>query len=152
MSDQELIKNCKTENFKSSGPGGQRKNKVATAVRLTHIPSNIIVTATDSRHQQENRLKALRKLRMVLALKIRSTDICAINHLEMSIHNSKYPLWVSSMLDLLNFYGFDIKTAAEKLNISSSKLIRLLSKHPTVWQEVNHLRKQNGLNVLRKPE
>jgi protein subunit release factor A len=53
--------------FKSSGPGGQKKNKTESAVRIKHLPTGIIVTATESRSQHENREKALERLRQRLA-------------------------------------------------------------------------------------
>ena len=43
------------ETYRSSGPGGQRKNKVETAVRLKHLPSGLTVIATEHRSQAENR-------------------------------------------------------------------------------------------------
>jgi len=51
------------ETYKSSGPGGQRKNKTETAVRLTHLPSGITVVATEHRSQAQNRKLALERLR-----------------------------------------------------------------------------------------
>ena len=51
------------ETYRSSGPGGQRKNKTETSVRLTHTPSGITVVATEHRSQVENRKLAFERLR-----------------------------------------------------------------------------------------
>ena len=48
--------------FRASGPGGQHRNKVETAVRMTHPPSGIVVTATEGRSQARNRAVAFRRL------------------------------------------------------------------------------------------
>jgi len=55
------------ETYRSRGPGGQRKNKVETAIRLTHLPSGIKVVATEHRSQSENRKLAFDRLRERLA-------------------------------------------------------------------------------------
>jgi protein subunit release factor B len=58
-----LKKQVTIETYRSRGPGGQRKNKVETAVRLKHLPSGITVIATEHRSQSENRRLALERLR-----------------------------------------------------------------------------------------
>src|SRR4030066_925345 len=63
---QVLKKQVVVETYRSSGPGGQRKNKVETAVRLKHLPSGITVIATEHRSQAENRKLAFERLRQRL--------------------------------------------------------------------------------------
>ena len=61
-----LKKHVIIETYRSSGPGGQRKNKTETAIRLTHLPSGIRVIATEYRSQAQNRNLAFQRLRECL--------------------------------------------------------------------------------------
>lgn len=54
----------RVETFKSSGPGGQHKNKRETAVRIRHLPSGITALATEHRSQARNKALALRRLEL----------------------------------------------------------------------------------------
>jgi len=65
--DPDILKHQVTlETYRSRGPGGQRKNKVETAVRLKHLPSGVTVIATEHRSQTENRKLAFERLRQRL--------------------------------------------------------------------------------------
>jgi ribosome-associated protein len=62
--DPELLKRqVVIETYRSSGPGGQRKNKTETAVRLKHALSGITVIATEHRSQSLNMKLAFERLR-----------------------------------------------------------------------------------------
>ena len=69
--DEQLLAGCDVHIYKASGPGGQHRNKVSSAVRLRHKATDISAVANDSRSQHDNRQRALTRLRMNIALQIR---------------------------------------------------------------------------------
>jgi protein subunit release factor B len=67
----ELAKECAFTPYKSSGPGGQKKNKTESAVRVVHLPTGLTRIATESRSQSANRLHALERIAEALAARRR---------------------------------------------------------------------------------
>ena len=66
-SDDDLLRECEVETFRSSGPGGQHVNKTESAVRLTHLPSGVVVTSRQERSQHRNKALCLQRLRKKVA-------------------------------------------------------------------------------------
>lgn len=66
LDDEALLRACEVSTFVGGGPGGQHRNKTASAVRLVHLPTGVTVTATERRSQAQNRGTALERLRAAL--------------------------------------------------------------------------------------
>ena len=66
-----LLAECDVETYRGSGPGGQHRNRRDSAVRLTHRPTGIVVTATERRSQHQNKSVALERLAEKLAARSR---------------------------------------------------------------------------------
>ncbi len=62
MDTDHLKRHVVIETYRSRGPGGQRKNKTETSVRLKHLPTGITVTATEHRFQSRNLKLAFERL------------------------------------------------------------------------------------------
>jgi len=159
--DKDLLAECQVHFYRASGPGGQKRNKTSSAVRLRHDPTGLTVVATESRSQHENRARALRRLRMAMALQLRQTpgrqapppELTELGGarqwLVLNGRNPRYPLAVAAVLDALADSGGGVSQAAETLGVSTSRLVDFLRGNPKVWTQANRIRTEGGHSPLR---
>jgi protein subunit release factor B len=68
---RKLLEQCEVTTFRASGPGGQHRNRRESAVRLRHIPTGIVVVATERRSQHQNKAVALERLARRIAQRMK---------------------------------------------------------------------------------
>ncbi len=159
LPEDALLAECEFHTFRASGPGGQKRNKTSSAVRLHHRPSGLIVTAVESRSQHENRARALGRLREALAIGFRRPPPASITwpahaaveagRLQISARNPAWPNVLALLLDALAAEGGRVGEAAARLGITSSNLTSLLERCPKALAEANLMRAAAGLRPLR---
>jgi len=152
QSDEQLLADCRVEAFRGPGPGGQKRNKTSSAIRLTHAPTGLSSQASESRSKNRNQQTAITRLRHKIALMVREevnlTKRSAPELLGVSRRSDNYPAAMGEVVDVLTQSGWSISDAASKLDISTGRLVSYLSADPLLWAEVNRQRKTAGLRVL----
>jgi hypothetical protein len=160
-----LSAECVFRATRRSGPGGQNRNKVETAVILTHRPTGISAEAAEQRTQGENRRRALFRLRLKLALEVRTAtgtlvgeayppsalwkNRCRAGRIVINPEHDAFPALLSEALDVLAETGHDAKRAAAELGCSPSQLVKFLKCDPRALALVNDHRRQAGLHLLQ---
>lgn len=154
-----LLRECEVTRTRRTGPGGQHRNKVETAIVLKHLPTGISAEANERRKQGENLSEALFRLRVKLALEVRTEAQSSISPLwrsrcikgKISINpeHPDFPALLAEALNALARNGMESKKAAEQLQCTSSQLIKLLMLEPRALQNVNSQRLKLGLRRLK---
>ena len=161
LSGDVLLAQCEMRRLRRSGPGGQHRNKVETAVQLLHRASGVSAEANERRSQAANRNMALFRLRVNLALAIRGSRALSdypiplwrrrcggSGQIALRADHEDFPTLLSEALDVIALCGDDIKKAASVLGCTASQLVKLLKKEPRAIQQVNRRRCEVGLRVL----
>ena len=148
LEDGTLLSQCRVDTARGRGPGGQKRNKTESAVQITHIESGISAYNDVSRSQHQNKTAALQRLRLEIALKLRSETMTQPGQMP-SLKSDAYPLWAARVLDFLASNGYRISDAAAQLDMSTSQLVKALSKCPPLWQFVNAQRVSLGLKQIK---
>ena len=154
LTDEQFLAECEVETFRGPGPGGQKRNKTSSAVRITHRPTGLQATAGELRSQAQNRAMALRRLRLRVAIEIRQPiDVTTFAppagfSLAVSERNPGYPQVVGVVLDVLAACDWATRPAKDLLGVGSSQLTKFLYNDPAVWAAVQKERTARGLRAL----
>ena len=101
LDDVALSELCRISFGYGSGPGGQKRNKSSTAVRVELPGTGYFATDCTERSQHRNRAIALRKLRLNIALALRTHPASELPRARCALDHPDYPLWVARLLDHL---------------------------------------------------
>lgn len=161
LSDDDLLRECTLERGRVGGPGGQRKNKVETAVALTHTPTGLSAQAGERRTVAENKRVAVRRLRLRLATEhriplprgdVRTTlwrERTGKGRINCSTKHRDYPAMLAEAMDAIHDAGFDLQTAAKRMEVTASQLAKLVKEHPPAMVLINAERAAIGQHPLR---
>jgi hypothetical protein len=157
---EQLLAECEVRRLRRSGPGGQHRNKVETAVNLHHLPTGVCAEASERRSQAQNRSTALFRLRANLALEIRRP--CGPDYapsllwqsrtgggrLKINVSHDDFPALLAEALDVLAICGAEPKPSAAALDCTPSQLLRFLKLDPRALALVNRWRSERRLHNL----
>ncbi len=164
---ERLLAECEITRTRGSGPGGQHRNKVETAVSIRHRPTGLIGQASERRSQELNRHEAISRLRLRLAVEHRSvapgpmaspltpSDLwrsrCDAHSGRVACNprHDDFPAMLAEALDALAARHYAPDRAAAALGCTMSQLLTLLRKHPPAMAALNAARNQGGLPPLR---
>ncbi|MFW6140876.1 MAG: peptide chain release factor-like protein, partial [Acidobacteriota bacterium] len=115
-------KDLRIEAFGASGPGGQNVNRNYTAIRVTHVPSSLVVSCQDEKSQHRNKEKALKILRT------RLMDIAHRKQKEKISKNRKSQVGTGERSEKIRTYNFpQSRVTDHRLNMSMHNLESILN-------------------------
>jgi peptide chain release factor 1 len=128
-------KDIRVDVFRSSGPGGQSVNTTDSAVRITHLPTNLVVTCQDEKSQHKNKAKALKILRARLlerAEEAQRSEIAA---------NRKSMVGTGDRSERIRTYNFpQSRLTDHRINLTLHSLDRVMEGEldPVIDQLITH--------------
>lgn len=156
-----LLRQCDVRRSRTGGPGGQRRNKVETAVSVMHRATGISGSASERRSQEQNRGKAIFRLRLNLAMQWRiertlpwvPTPLwcqrCRGGAVRVNASHEDFPSLLAEALDLVAAMAFAIPETAAALGCTTSQIVKFLRAEPQALAWVNRQRAQRNMPRLR---
>lgn len=159
-----LLAQCRVTSHRRGGPGGQHRNKVSSAVLVLHEPTGISAEANERRDQTQNRRVAIERLRLRLAITLRTErpEDANIDENESDLRRrwSNRPLKINEtntdrcavlalILDDLHLAGGQPSLVSAKWKTSTTSVVQLVAAYPPAFQWVNRWREHHGRSPLR---
>lgn len=162
LADEQLLARCRIGKSRTSGPGGQHRNKVETLVTITHEPTGVTAHAGERRSAADNRRVAIFRLRLRLAVETRC-DVPDGDHrsplwksrcgkggrIACNPTHRDYPAMLAEALDMIAACDLEPAKAASRLGCTTSQLIKLIKNHRPAMESWNAQRAERGLHPLK---
>lgn len=161
LSPDVLQARCQETRTRRSGPGGQHRNKVETAIVLFDPQTEISAEASERRSQADNRRMAIFRLRLNLAIGFRLEGFpddapsegwntrCRNGRISINPSHDDFPSLLAEALDRIVACDWDVSAAAEQLHATTSQIIRLLKHEPRAMALVNRERQSRDLRPYK---
>lgn len=164
LDDAALLKACRVDTLRGSGPGGQHRNKTESGVRLTHVASGVVAQAFEERSQHANKAAALKRLRAAFALELREPpasptedeplpeELRAIlpgAKQKVGPNNARFVLGAAVLLDHLAAQEGRVGDVGAAIGLSTAAVSKLLAADGQVLAAANKIRQQHALKPLR---
>ena len=172
LAQETLLSQTQNRFQRRSGPGGQHRNKTSSGVFLLHEPTGVSAEATERRSQADNRAVAAFRLRVRLAIVVRTASTLGVSPLgeltepsgdaEQSIRdayrgssmkindaNDAKPAVLALLLNDFHVSGGQPSLVAQHWSASSSAVLKLVKSHPEAFIWVNSVRLHHGRRILK---
>jgi hypothetical protein len=161
FSDEQFLQDCTVRRTRHSGPGGQHRNKVETAIELIHRPTGLKTLAAERRSQPQNLQAAVFRLRLLIAVRVRSawqSDVqpsqlwqqrCRNERISCRSTHRDFPSLLAEALDAADSKDGDVKRAAAALGCSATQWIRFVGQCPEALHRINSDRAARGQHLLK---
>ena len=156
LADPALLQQCQVDKLRGSGPGGQKRNKTESSVRLRHTATGLFALSGESRSQHENKARALRRLRERFAFDLREpvelegysappalAALLAEEPVRKSdkwLRSEEYLRAVGHLVDLYQAVGCSVPDAAQRLAVPQGRLDRIIRVDPRLGRKLGELK------------
>ena len=161
---EQLLRQCELRTQPRSGPGGQHRNRTSSGAFLHHLPSGVVGEATERRSQAQNRDVAVQRLRLRLAVYLRTVSVldqpahateAAIrkkyfgHSLRINDQNEDKPSVLALLMNDLHASGGQPSLVAIPWAVSTSRIVAFTKSHPAAFALVNRIRAHHGRRPLK---